>query len=156
MITLTRRVPSRLATTSDWVITSRPSRGAASRANCSTVEPTLMNITRASAVRSAARIAIWRFSWAWCSIRALCVTSNAPPERTTLRGGAAVGAADEAVPVQAAQVAADGHLGDPELPRQAADFDRLVRRDPLQHLHAPFDRQHPLSLMCYPVLITSW
>jgi len=30
MITLTRREPSRLATTSDWVITSGPSQGAAS------------------------------------------------------------------------------------------------------------------------------
>ena len=69
--------------TSDWVITSRPSRGAASRANCSTVEPTPMNITRASAVSSAARIAICRFSWAWCSVRAFWVASKPPADRTT-------------------------------------------------------------------------
>ena len=65
-------------------MTSRSSRGRVSRANCSTVEPTPMYMTRASAVSSAARSAIWRFCSAWCSIRAFWLTSKAPAARTTL------------------------------------------------------------------------
>ena len=64
------------------------------------------------------------------------------------RRGAAVGPADEPVAVQAAQVPADGHLGNPELAGQAADLDRLISREPLQDLDAPLDRKHPCCLTC--------
>jgi hypothetical protein len=69
-------------------------------------------------------------------------------------GGATVGPAHETVPVQAAQVPADGHLGYAELARQAAHLDRLVRRDPLQHLDPPLDRQHR-SAPSYPWVFAS-
>ena len=55
-------------------------------------------------------------------------------------GGAAVGSPNEAVALEAAQVAAYGHLGDLEVARQRADLDGLVLRNPLEHLEAPFDR----------------
>src|SRR5215471_452978 len=64
------------------------------------------------------------------------------------RGGAPVGPADEAIPVQPAEIPADGHLGDTELAREGAHLDRLVGGDPLQHLDAPLDRQHWLSPEC--------
>ena len=54
--------------------------------------------------------------------------------------GAAVGSAHEPVALEAAQVAADGHLRDLEVAGQRADLDGLVLRDPLQHLQATFDR----------------
>ena len=57
-----------------------------------------------------------------------------------VRRGAAVGAADEAVALEAAEVAPDGHLGDREVAGQRADLDRLVLGDPLQHLQATFHR----------------
>src|SRR2546429_2856868 len=68
-------------------------------------------------------------------------------------GGATVGPAHEPARVQAAQVPADGHLGYAELACQAAHLDRLVRRDPLQHLDPPLDRQHPRSPWMFVVVI---
>jgi hypothetical protein len=63
------------------------------------------------------------------------------PDRADHAGGrAAIGTAHKAVPLQAAEIPADGHLGDLELAGEAADLHRLVRRRPLQHLEAPLDR----------------
>ena len=57
-----RRVPRRLATASDEVMTVNPSRGGSARANCSTVVPMPRNRTRTSPMCFTASRAISRFS----------------------------------------------------------------------------------------------
>ena len=119
------------------MITMRSSRTGRRRAKCSTVVPIPRNIARTPTVSSAARLAMIRFSLRVMQRACVGADLEGPDE---VRGGAAVGAPHEAVALEAAQVAADGHLGDLEVARQRADLDGLVLRDPLQHLQAPFDR----------------
>jgi hypothetical protein len=49
-----------------------------------------------------------------------------------MRGSPAVGPTEEAIALEAPNVAADGHLGHAELSRQRADADRLVLGDLLE------------------------
>ena len=73
------------------------------------------------------------------------VLQGARVERDVERAGqvgrrAAVGLAEEAVALEAPDVAADRHLGDAELARELADVDRLLVRDPLEDHVAAIDR----------------
>ena len=56
-----------------------------------------------------------------------------------VRGGATVRLTQEAVPLEAADIAADRHLRDAQLARQLGDVDRLLRGDARQDPMPPID-----------------